>query len=184
MKVVLFDTETDSLMSNSAISINKQPRVIELFALTLDQKGEGAKAKFKELSSYSQLFSTGREIPEDVQKITGISNEMIANAPPFRMYAKEVAGYMESGDRVVAHNLSFDTSIIDFEMQRAGSPPVAWREKICTVEATEYFFGFRLSLTMLHKTLFNEDFPSAHRAEADVRAMARCYMELVKREVI
>lgn len=184
MRVVVFDTETDSLIANTAVSINKQPRIIELFAQVLEQKGDGPRAKFKELGRYSQLFSIGKPIPEEVVKITGIQDSDLIGAPPFREKAEEIAALMQGADRVVAHNLSYDLAVTDFEMQRCNLPRLRWPERICTVEATEYFNGYRLNLTALYKELFNEAFADAHRAEADVMALSRCYQELVKRRVI
>lgn len=183
-RVIVFDTETDSLIANTAVSINKQPRIIELFAQILEQKGEGKRAKFKELGRYSQLFSIGKPIPQEVVNITGIKDADLIGAPPFREKAAEVAELMQSADRVVAHNLSYDLTVTDFEMARCSLPRIKWPERICTVEATEYFFGYRLNLTTLYKTLFDETFADAHRAEADVMALSRCYQELVKRRVI
>lgn len=184
MRVVLFDTETTSLVQNTAMSLNKQARVIELFALTVEQKGEGEKAKFKELSRYNQMFNIDRPIPEEAAKITGISDADLVGKPPFREMAGEIALMMQNADRVVAHNLSYDITVIDFEMARCNRSLVFWPEKVCTVEATEYFHGYRLSLSALYKELFDEGFTDAHRAENDVMAMYRCYQELVRRRVI
>ncbi len=55
---------------------------------------------------------------------------------------------------------------------------------ICTVESTEHIKGFRLTLTKLHEHLFGEAFPSAHRAENDVRPLTRCFIELYNRGII
>lgn len=184
MKVVIFDTETDGLIANSAIPIHKQPRIVELFALVLEQKGEGASAKFKTVSEYERLFDTERPIPPDTIRITGITQETIreARALPFREHRLEVAQLFEGADRIVAHNLSFDKSMVDNELERAGlGRLLKWPERVCTVEATEHYFGFRLNLTLLYKTLFDEVFKDAHRARTDVEALARCYCELVKR---
>ncbi len=185
MKVVIFDTETDGLIANSAIPLFKQPRCVELFAITLEQAGEGPAAVFSEVSVYEQMFNTGRALPEVITGITGITPEMMADKPPFSAHSDEVLNLIQGADRVVAHNLSYDKSIINFEMDRAGlGRPLKWPETICTVEATEYFFGFRLNLKLLHKTLFDEEFADAHRAENDVRALVRVYQELVRRNVL
>jgi hypothetical protein len=48
------------------------------------------------------------------------------------------------------------------------------------VECTEHFYGYRLSLTNLHKHLFNEGFPEAHRARNDVEALCRCVVKLIE----
>jgi DNA polymerase III epsilon subunit-like protein len=85
--------------------------------------------------------------------------------------------FIEGHDEVVAHNLSYDKSMVDCEMKRAGLT-VDWPELICTVEATEHIKGHRLNLTSLHELLMGEAFSGAHRAEADVRALANCFRAL------
>jgi DNA polymerase-3 subunit alpha len=56
--------------------------------------------------------------------------------------------------------------------------------RICTVEQTEWYKGYRLSLTALYEELFGEPFPDAHRARVDVQALTRVFLELRKREEI
>jgi DNA polymerase III epsilon subunit-like protein len=186
MKVLIFDTETDGLIANSAVPLVKQPRIIEMFALTLEQVGEGEAVTFDELAAFQAMFNTERVVPEKITEITGITAADIADKPTFRTHSDEVVKLIESVDRVVAHNLSFDASLVEWELERAGllTRPVRWPEKVCTVEATEYFHGYRLSMKALYKELFGEEFEDAHRAEPDARALTRCYCELVKRGVI
>jgi DNA polymerase III epsilon subunit-like protein len=107
---------------------------------------------------------------------------MLKDAPWFKDKASDLKKFIEGHDRVVAHNLSFDMDRVNNEMERAGLV-VEWpKDRICTVEQTEWLKGFRLSLGALYEFLFKENFPNAHRAENDVRAMSRCYIELIKRE--
>lgn len=171
-QVMLFDTETTGLVKNSAIPLDSQPRIIELFALGLDRG--------KEANAYSQLFRSLKPLSERVTEITSITDEMLKGKPPFSDHAEGVKEMIESCDLVVAHNLSFDKAVIDYEMARAELEPVEWPQLLCTVEATEYIKGFRLSLAMLHEHLFGEGFEDAHRAENDVRALTRCYIKLVE----
>jgi DNA polymerase-3 subunit alpha len=94
--------------------------------------------------------------------------------------ASEIMSYLSRSHRVVAHNVSYDCDMIDIELARCGKKLV-WPEKFCSVEATEFLKGHRMNLTSLHEYLFGEPFAGAHRAEPDVRATAKCYMELVRR---
>ena len=183
MIITFFDTETDSLIENSARRLDKQPRIIELFALQMKQDGDGGAASFSEIGTYNQLFAYPRKLSEEVMKITGLTDDDLAGKPAFAAKASEVAAFLTSGDRVVAHNLSYDKAVVEAELARL-EKTISWPELLCTVEATEHLKGYRLSLTALHEYLFGEAFASAHRAENDVRAMADCYMELVRREEI
>ena len=122
----------------------------------------------------------GKPLSEEVQRITGIKPEQVAGQPKFSERAAEVKAMIEGADAVVAHNLSYDMAVVDFEMERAGLV-VEWpAERVCTVESTEHLKGFRLSLSALHEELFGEPFSGAHRARADVEALTRCYLHLVE----
>jgi DNA polymerase III alpha subunit (gram-positive type) len=102
------------------------------------------------------------------------------------MFLPTVNRLLVEADAVVAHNLSYDMAVLSAEYKRfdcAAPPPFPW-ERICTVEATEYIKGYRLNLTGLHQYLFGETFTAAHSAEADVKAMAKCFWELKARELI
>ena len=173
MKVLCFDTETSGLQKNSAIRLEKRPHIIEFFGLTLTD--------LEETGKWESLFFHHKPLDEIITKITGITDELIKDAPLFYSKAQELKDHIESHDRVVAHNLTFDMAMVDNEMDRVNLK-VKWpKDRICTVEQTEHINGHRLSLALLHEHLFGVGFPNAHRAENDVRALARCYVELVKR---
>ncbi len=173
-RTLIFDTETTSLIKNSAQRLDKQPHIIEFFGLTLNEELE-------EVEVWQSLFSHHKPLPEDTIRITGITDDIIAGAPFFFTKAEEIKAHIESHDCVAAHNLNYDMSVVDFEMDRANLK-VNWpEERICTVEQTEYLKGFRLSLTALHVYLFEEEFKNAHRAEGDVRALTKCFIKLKER---
>lgn len=187
MKHLIFDTETTALVSNSLRPIDKQPRIIEFFGYLIDKDQfdlymedgwDDKKLHHRQLHTY---IDPGIDIPEEVTKITGITKEKLKGAPPFKDVADEIKRFIESADVVVAHNISYDMSVVDFELSRIGRT-VAWpRRRICTVEHTECIKGHRLKLMDLHLELFGIGFEKAHSAENDVKATTRCYMELMKR---
>jgi len=167
---LVFDTETTDLIKNKLAPLDRQPYVIEFFAVALDIEGN-------ELASHHFLFDPGIPISEEVTRITGIKSEDVKGKPRFASAAEEIKKIIEKHDEVVAHNLSYDKTVIDFEMRRCGLE-VEWPILTCTVEATEHLKGFRLNLNALHEHLFGEGFENAHRAETDVRALADCFREL------
>jgi DNA polymerase III epsilon subunit-like protein len=170
MKALVFDTETTGLIKNKLQHIDSQPFIIELFGVSLDDEGN-------ELGTIDHLFDPGFKVSEEITRITGITPQMLVGKPKFKQHAEEVKAFIEDHDCVVAHNLSYDKAMIDFEMRRAGLT-VDWPELICTVESTEHIKGFRLNLNALHELLFGEPFTGAHRAEVDVRALASCFGKL------
>ena len=169
---LVFDTETTGLWQNTLKPLNKQPKVIEFFALALDS------ATNEVLFEYESLVKVDEKITPKVTKLTTITNEMLTDAPYFGNIAPKVKELIENATAVVAHNLNFDIQMIEFEFQRLGVE-IKWpNQKICTVEKTEHIEGYRLSLSNLHEKLFGEKFEGAHRAGVDVRALAKCYIEL------
>jgi DNA polymerase III epsilon subunit-like protein len=170
MKTLVFDTETTNLIKNKLQHLDKQPHIIEFFGVSLDLEGN-------ELESYHFMFDPGFKISEEVTRITTITPQMLEGKPKFNEHAAEIKRIIELHDEVVAHNLSYDKAVVDFEMKRAGLA-VDWPELVCTVESTEHIKGFRLNLNALHELLFGEGFAGAHRAEADVAALANCFREL------
>lgn len=179
-----FDTETTDLISNSARRIEKQPKIIEFYATRIRQTGEGKDAQFEFADELNLLLAHPAPLKAKTTEITGLTNEDLKDAPPFHLKAKEIKEYMEGADVVVAHNLSYDMAVTDIEILRSDIGPISWPEPLCTVEATQHIFQYRLSLSALHEYLFGEKFEGAHRAKVDVEAMVRCYQELVKRDMI
>lgn len=168
MRVTILDTETTDLITNSLISDEHQPRVKEFYAIQTDDNEVN-------LGELEFMCNPGVPIPPESTKITGITDAMVKNEPPFPEFNERVRDFIESAEAVVAHNVSYDRDVIDMEFKRAGLEPICWPKLICTVEETEWLKGYRLNLTALHMELFNETFPEAHRAKQDVWALKRCY---------
>jgi DNA polymerase III epsilon subunit-like protein len=176
VRTLIFDTETTDLIKNKLQPLERQPHIIEFFGLSMDAEGH-------ECNSLGQLFDPGIPLSDVTQRITGIKPEDLRGKPNFAANAAEIKKFIEGHDEVVAHNLSYDKAMVDFEMKRAGIE-VEWPELICTVEATEHIKGYRLNLTSLHELLMGEAFSGAHRAEADVRALANCFRALRETGVV
>lgn len=179
MIAALFDTETTGLIKNSAVPLDKQPQVIEFYGCLVDTDKEG-----EVLGELEFLCNPGTPLPAIITKITGIKDEDLKDAKPFSAYKDAVVEFFAKANAAVAHNLSYDRSLIGFEMARCQSILLMPERQICTVEATEHLKGHRLSLGALYELLFSEAFPDAHRAKNDVMALKRCFLELIKREVI
>jgi len=113
--------------------------------------------------------------------LTGIRDEDVRGLPRIGHWWQQLKSLIESCDRAVAHNLTYDKQVLDFESKRLGQE-IKWpSDLICTVEATHHYNGHRLSLANLHMALFGVGVEKAHRAMDDVRSLARCYLELVRR---
>lgn len=60
----------------------------------------------------------GVPIPEEVQKIHGITDEMAAKFPDFRSSAGEFFRHALDADLIVGHNVMFDYKMVKIEAER------------------------------------------------------------------
>lgn len=187
-RTLIFDTETTALISNSLMSGRHQPHVVEFYGQIVDENDQVIES-LEFLAKPPHLPPNKDNKPpffisDEIRKITGLTDDDVKDAEPFAFYAEQVAGIIGRADSVVAHNLSYDYSVISIEMDRI-KRSIEWPLiRICTVEETEYLKGFRLSLSALHDHLFSEPFAGAHRARVDVAALTRCFCELRARGVL
>ena len=66
---------------------------------------------------WQTLLNPGRRIPANITALTGITNDMVANAPPFEAIADDFRSFL--GDAIfVAHNVRFDYGFIQQAYRR------------------------------------------------------------------
>ena len=80
---------------------------------------------------FQSLVNPGRPIPSMISMVTGITNEMVAHAPPFEAIADELLG-MLSGRIFVAHNARFDWGFLDASFRRTRGLALTG-PRLCTV---------------------------------------------------
>ncbi|HRG00121.1 MAG TPA: 3'-5' exonuclease [Bacteroidia bacterium] len=105
--------------------------------------------------------------------ITGITNQMVADAPKFHEIANTILKLTE-GRTFVAHNVSFDYNFIKGEFASLGYH--FEREKLCTVKLSRKLIPGKktYSLGPLCESLgINND--ARHRAEGDALATAKLF---------
>jgi len=71
------------------------------------------------VEEYATLVNPGVRIPCAIQEFTGITEAMVADAPPFEALAAEVESRLE-GRLFVAHNARFDYGFLRSEFRRIG----------------------------------------------------------------
>lgn len=84
----------------------------------------------KVIDTFSSLINPERSIPFNITQITGITDDMVRNAPKFYEVAKQVVE-MTKDCIFVAHNVRFDYSFIQEEFRRLGF--TFTRKQLCTV---------------------------------------------------
>jgi DNA polymerase-3 subunit epsilon len=125
---------------------------------------------------WHSLVNPGAPIPPSIQVLTGITNEMVADAPRFEDLAGEILRRLE-GRIFVAHNVRFDYGFIRTELRRAGhafSAPL-----VCTVRLSRHLYpdGGRhnLDAVMDRHGITSE---TRHRALPDAQILARFWRVL------
>ncbi len=89
------------------------------------------------VSHWSTLVNPGQPIPPFIQQLTGITDEMVRDAPTFDAIAPELFRRLE-GRLFAAHNASFDRGFLRSAFKRAGfafNPDV-----LCTVRLSRALF--------------------------------------------
>lgn len=173
MKCLIIDVETTGLLKPGA-PISAQPEITEYCGILYDMKNKKGP---KEISRLHTFVKPHGKISDEIIRITGITPDMVKDAPRFSDVQKQIAKQIEGAPRVIAHNVRFDRGVISNDFQRLNLD-IKWPHVLCTIEQTMHIRGYRMSLSALHEHLFNEKFPGAHRADADVAAVARCVHKL------
>lgn len=176
MHIVIFDFETTGLIRPGVADLDRQPWAVELAMHKYDEDGSL-------IDEWGSLFRPGCRIPDGAINVHGITNEMVADAPTFASKLPAIRNFLVGVDLWVAHNLSFDESIFRLELHRAGAV-LKFPRGICTVDSTMHLVGHRLALGVLYARLFEQPFEEAHRAGADVSALAKVFFELVRSDEI
>ncbi len=122
------------------------------------------------VDEYQTLINPEQGIPPGITTLTGISNEMVMDAPKFFEVAKDIYQLLE-GNIFVAHNVNFDYSFIKKEFQELGGEFNF--KKLCTVRLSRKIFpglkSYSLGRLCEHFDIENQ---ARHRAMGDARATA------------
>lgn len=135
-----------------------QDRITEVGIVTLD--GD-------RVERWSVLVNPEGSIPPFIERLTGISNEMVADAPLFEEIASELADRL-AGRLFVAHNARFDYGFLKQSFRRIGRDFRA--TTLCTVKLSRRLFPlekkhnldslvarFDLQVTARHRALADAD---------------------------
>lgn len=105
-EVVVFDIETTGLSVATC-------RITEIGAVKI--RGGAV------VDRYSTFVNPGCHIPDEITRLTSITDEMVADAPPITVVLPEFLAFV--GDSLlVAHNAGFDTGFIRYAAKEQGIP--------------------------------------------------------------
>ena len=158
--VLILDTETTGLAHG-------KEQIIELAMLRVDVD-TGTGLPVGDVSVYDALEDPGKPIPEEVQLITGISDEMVKGQ---KLDEGEIARMLVGVDLVIAHNAGFDRPFC--EARYPGFADVPWA---CSLADIDWKKEGRNSAKLEHLALHLGWFYDAHRADMDCHALLAVLM--------
>jgi DNA polymerase-3 subunit epsilon len=153
-KVAFVDIETTGCTPG-------QHRIIDVAVIG----AQGSSVDFE----WQSLVNPGVHVPAGITELTGIDNEMLADAPPFERVARELRERLE-GRVFIAHNVRFDYGFIRREFAQQGTQ---WRSpNLCTVRLSRALYPemprHNLDAVMERHGIHIEN---RHRAMPDAQAL-------------
>jgi DNA polymerase-3 subunit epsilon len=159
-RIVFVDLETTGATGTS-------DRITEIGIIEVDADG---------VREWSTLVNPETRISPFIERLTGISNAMVATAPTFAEIAAEVLERLQ-GRLFVAHNARFDYGFLKSEFRRAGHDFRA--TVLCTVKLSRRLFPqhYKHNLDALIER-HGLDVSQRHRALGDARLIYQFWCQL------
>lgn len=116
------------------------------------------------------LINPGKEIPDFVQKLTGIKKADVEYAPKIEEVIDEIISFIGNDSILVAHNTSFDVPFLNGVLKNLQRPTLE-NKVLCTNIMTKYMIPDIMSSNLNYMSqIFNIPHSQAHRAIEDARA--------------
>jgi len=162
--VVVLDFETTGLSPNTG------DRAIEIGAVRMER---GVVTE-----RFQELMNPGFRISGFIESYTGITNEMLRDAPPCGEVMGRFADFL-GDDNIVAHNASFDRRFLVAEFERIGRTHSG--QTACSMLVSRRIFqdSPNHKLESLVNFLDLETDGTFHRALADSEMTARLWLALI-----
>ncbi|MBR5154807.1 MAG: DNA polymerase III subunit epsilon [Alphaproteobacteria bacterium] len=168
MREIVFDTET------TGFDPQKGDKLVEIGAVELINHVPTGR-------TYHQYINPEREVPEEVIKVHGLTNEFLNSYPSFDKIAKEWVEFVGDDGILVAHNATFDMNFINYQLKELGFEIYSNDRVIDTLEiAKSKFPGQRNNLDVLCKRFgIDNSARTFHGALLDAELLAEVYLELL-----
>lgn len=166
MREIVFDTETTGLDPRDG------HRLVEFAGIELVERVPTG----RHLHFYVNPMRT---IPPEAQAVHGLTDEFLADKPPFADRSPELLAFLE-GAVLVAHNAQFDIRFLNHELERCGLAPINQELVVDTLElARRRFPGAKHSLDALcQRFAIDRSGRVLHGALIDAGLLADVYVEL------
>lgn len=128
---------------------------------------------------FQSLMNPGKRISSFIEGYTGITNEMLSEAPPVADIMEKFSSFI-AGHPLVAHNASFDRRFLDTELKRIGKTRA--NEFACSMLAARRVYpdapAHRLETLVNHLDLRTEGV--FHRALADAEMTGHLWIGMIQ----
>ena len=163
--IVFFDLETTG--TNTVTD-----RIVEISYLKVSPNGNE--------DMHTRRVNPEMHIPESSTAVHGITDEDVAQCPPFKELAKEVARDFEGSDIAGFNSNRFDVPLLAEEFLRAGVDIDLSRHRFIDVQVIFHKMEQR-TLTAAYKLYCGKDLTAAHSADGDTRATYEVLMAQLDR---
>jgi DNA polymerase-3 subunit epsilon len=116
-----------------------------------------------------RLVNPEMPIPQGAIDVHGITNEMVKDAPSFKVIANEIKQFIEGADLAGYNSNRFDIPMLNEEFLRAGISVDIENRKLLDVQKVFHMMEQR-TLSAAYKFYCQKDLQDAHSAEADATA--------------
>jgi len=165
IRYVAIDVETTGLSPRNG------HHIIEIGAVAIEDG--------RMTEEFESLVKVEKKIPQKVQRIHGISNEMLLNQPKLDEIFPQLRFFLKNSI-IIAHNAWFDMNFLRHEAKRLSA--TLNNRYICTMEMSrKYYPGLpNYKLDTVYRHLFGAIATDIrrHRALDDARMAARIWMEM------
>ena len=191
MKFLLFDTSANGQPTNYKASYRDTvnwPRMIHLAWQLMNEKGQI-------LASRNDLIQpNGFSVPSAIEKRHKVSMaDLKERGIPIEESIEAFMKVVPEADMVFAHNLAFNQGVVTAEADRADIiERLSSADNYCLMQESTYYCGLAgkrgqfkwPSLPELHTRIFGKSYNNPSHAEADLNALARCFIVMYKTKVL
>jgi DNA polymerase-3 subunit alpha (Gram-positive type) len=162
-EVIIFDVETTGLSFTD-------DRLTEIGAIKVRNR--------QIIDNFDIFVNPEKEIPQKIVELTGITNEMVQDAPSTKEALEKFFEFCGDNPVLVAHNAYFDTSMINASCERVGiTKEYTYIDTLVLAQSVVTDVSkYKLDSLAKHFKLgkFNH-----HRAEDDAHMLAKVYLSLL-----
>jgi DNA polymerase-3 subunit epsilon len=156
----------------------KDDQIIEIGCIRVDNINEAV--FFGEENTFWSYVKSEVKIKSCSFKVHGISEEFLMDKPKFNIICEDLLKFI-GNKTIVAHNASFDINFLNAELERLNIPPLQNKVIDSLQVARRLYPGSPVGIDALISR-FNMKGRDLHSARWDAEALARIYIQMIKKK--